>query len=90
MEKAKVSFMSVAEFKTLINADKIEILEDKETGKKSFNHQGTWFKVQQTLDVTKPMAFIAEVDANGVTNWLSATLTNIDDSKSKKQTFASI
>jgi hypothetical protein len=90
MEKAKVKFMSVADFKTLINADKIEILEDKESGNKSFTHQGTWFKVQKTLDVTKPMAFIAEIDADGVTDWLSATLCNIDDSKSKKQTFASI
>ena len=90
MEKAKVSFMSVAEFKTLINATSIEILEDKESGKKSFTHQGAWFKVQQTLDVTKPMAFIAEIDANGVTDWLSATLCNIDDSKAKKQTFGII
>jgi hypothetical protein len=90
MEKAKVNFMSVAEFKTLINADKIEILVDKESGNKSFKHNDLWFKVQKTLDVTKPMAFIAEVDADGVTDWLSATLTNIDDSKAKKQTFASI
>ncbi len=90
MEKPKVNFMTVANFKTLINATSIEILEDKESGNKSFTHQGAWFKVQKTLDVTKPMAFIAEIDANGVTDWLSATLTNIDDSKAKKQTFASI
>jgi hypothetical protein len=90
MDKTKVNFMSVAEFKTLINAQNIEILEDKESGKKAFNHKGTWFKVQQTLDMTKPMAFIAEVDANGITDWLSATLCNIDDSKAKKQTFGII
>lgn len=89
MEK-KVSFMSVAEFKTLINAQNIEILEDKESGKKAFKHQNTWFKVQQTLDMAKPMAFIAEIDANGITDWLSATLCNIDDSKAKKQTFGII
>jgi hypothetical protein len=90
MEKPKVNFMTVANFKTLINATSIEILEDKESGNKSFTHQGTWFKVQKSLDASKPMAFIAEIDGNGVTDWLSATLCNIDDSKSKKQTFASI
>lgn len=89
MEK-KVAFMSVSEFKTLINADSIEILVDKETGNKAFIHQGTWFKVQKSLDYTKPMTFIAEVDENGVTDWLSATLCNYDDSKGKKQTFAKI
>jgi hypothetical protein len=89
MEK-KVAFMSVAEFKTLINAQSIEILVDKETGKKSFVHDNCWFKVQKDLDTNKPMTFIAEVDESGVTDWLSATLCNYDDSKGKKQTFVKI
>ena len=88
--KNNVAFMSVSEFKTLINANSIEILEDKESGKKSFVHDNCWFKVQKDLDTNKPMIFIAEVNADGITDWLSATLCNYDDSKGKKQTFAKI
>jgi hypothetical protein len=90
MEKPNVKFMSVAQFKTLINATSIEILVDKESGNKSFKHEEQWFKVQKTLDTTKPMAFIAEVQLDGSIDWMGATLCNIDDSKSKKETYASI
>lgn len=90
MEKPNVKFMSVAQFKTLINATSIEILVDKESGNKSFKHNDSWFKVQKSLDTTKPMSFIAEVQEDGNVDWMGATLCNIDDSKSKKETFASI
>jgi hypothetical protein len=90
MEKPNVQFMTVANFKTLINATSIEILVDKESGNKSFKHGEQWFKVQKTLDTTKPMSFIAEVQEDGNVDWMGATLINIDDSKSKKETFASI
>jgi len=90
MEKKNVKFMSVSDFKTLISATKIEILVDKESGNKSFKHREQWFKVQKTLDVSLPMAFIAEIKKDGNVDWMGATLTNIDDSKSKKQIFDSI
>jgi spore coat protein CotH len=90
MEKPKVNFMTVANFKTLINATSIEILVDKESGNKSFKHNDSWFKVQKDLDTAKPMSFIADVQEDGNVDWMGATLINIDDSKSKKQTFASI
>jgi hypothetical protein len=90
MEKKPAAFMTVANFKTLINATSIEILVDKESGNKSFKHEEQWFKVQKTLDTTKPMAFIAEVQLDGSIDWMGATLCNIDDSKSKKETYASI
>lgn len=81
------AFMSVAEFKSMMGIKTIEILIDKETGKKSFQHNGNWFKVQKELDTKLPMKFITEVDEDGEVDWLKATLTNIDDSKSKKETF---
>lgn len=90
MEKKPAAFMSVAQFKTLIGATSIEILVDKESGNKSFKHNDSWFKVQKTLDTKLPMAFIAEIQEDGSVDWMSATLTNIDDSKSKKEAFASI
>jgi hypothetical protein len=90
MEKKPAAFMTVANFKTLINATSIEILVDKESGNKSFKHGEQWFKVQKSLDTTKPMSFIAEIQLDGNVDWMGATLTNIDDSKSKKETFASI
>lgn len=90
MEKPNVKFMTVANFKTLINATSIDILVDKESGNKSFKHGEQWFKVQKSLDTTKPMSFIAEVQEDGNVDWMGATLCNIDDSKSKKETFASI
>lgn len=86
----KAAFMSVAEFKTLINATRIDILVDKTTGNKSFNHNGVWFKVQKDLDTKLPMSFITEVQEDGKIDWMSATLINIDNSKSKKETFDSI
>jgi spore coat protein CotH len=90
MEKPKVNFMTVANFKVLINATSIEILVDKESGNKSFKHNDSWFKVQKDLDTAKPMSFIADVQEDGNVDWMGATLINIDDSKAKKQTFASI
>lgn len=82
------AFMSVQEFKSMMGIKTIEILIDKETGKKSFQHAGNWFKVQKELDTKLPMKFIAEIDENdGSVDWLKATLTNIDDSKSRKDTF---
>ena len=79
--------MTVANFKTLINATSIEILVDKESGNKSFKHNDSWFKVQKDLDTAKPMSFIADVQEDGNVDWMGATLINIDNSKSKKETF---
>lgn len=87
MSKKPAAFMSVAQFKTLINATTIEILVDKTTGNKSFTHNGEWYKVQKELDTKLPMKFITEIDENGNVDWMKATLCNIDDSKSKKETF---
>ena len=86
--KKPAAFMTVAEFKSMIGATTINILVDKETGKKSFQHNGNWFKVQKELDTTLPMKFIAEIDEDGDVDWMSATLINIDDSKSKKNSIA--
>lgn len=85
--KKPAEFMSVQEFKTLMGIKTIEILVDKETGKKSFKHNGVWFKVQKELDTKLPMKFITEIDENGDVDWLKATLINIDDTNSKKEIF---
>jgi spore coat protein CotH len=90
MEKKSALFMSVAQFKTLIGATSIEILVDKTTGNKSFLHNGQWFKVQKEIDTKLPMSFITEVDEDGSVDWMKATLINIDNSKSKKETFSLI
>lgn len=86
----KAAFMSVADFKRMINATSIEILVDKTTGKKSFTHNGVWFKVQMDIDTSKPLSFITECDEKGVADWDNATLINIDNSKSKKETLGII
>ena len=81
------AFMSVQEFKSMMGIKTIEILVDKETGKKSFQHNGNWFAVQKELDTKLPMKFITEIDEDGDVDWMKATLINIDDSKSKKDIF---
>lgn len=90
MQKKAAAFMSVAEFKKMIGATNIEILVDKVSGKKSFTHNGQWYKVQSDIDTSKPLSFITECDENGVANWDNATLINIDNSKSKKDTLGII
>lgn len=84
----KAEFMTLAQFKNLIGAKSIEILEDKTTGKKSFCHNGNWFPVQKDFDASLPMMMITEVQEDGSVDWMNATLINIDDSKSKKNSIA--
>jgi hypothetical protein len=91
MSKTKAFFMEVSDLKTLLGISKIHILIDKETQKKSFKVKDVWFRVQATLDPTLPMSFItSEVNEDGSPNWLVGTLTNVDDSNSKKELFVSI
>lgn len=84
-------FMEVSDLKTLLGVSKIDILIDKETQKKSFKINNLWFRVQGSFDAKLPMKFItSEVNLDGSPNWLVGTLTNIDDSNSKKELFVTI
>jgi hypothetical protein len=91
MSKPQAFFMSVEDFKTMLNITTITILEDKETHKKSFKVRDSWFKVQSNIDVSKPIRFITDkLNEDGTPNWMEGGLCNIDDSNAKKVTFGTI
>lgn len=88
MSKSQAFFIELSELKTLLSVSSIEILSDKETGKKSFKVGSNWFRVQTDIDTKKPIRFLtSEVLKDGSPDWLQGCLVNIDDSKAKKITF---
>lgn len=88
MSKQFVAFMEVTDFKRMMDIEKIQILVDKTTGKKSFNVRGNWFRVQKDIDPSLPMALMtSELDDYDNPEWSSACLVNVDRSNSKKDIF---
>lgn len=84
-----VQFMSISDLKAMLDVpanQKIEILQDKVSGNKSFCVNGVFFRVSKTLDVTQPTIFHTDkVDADGEPDWLQGILSNVDTSKMKKE-----
>jgi len=50
--------MNVTAFKSSINASKLEVVFNKNTNKLSVLADDSFFRCQQNIDTTKPMAFL--------------------------------
>ena len=69
MSTSKVTFMSVNAFKKAIGVQSIEIVKydkgAKATNKLSvLDEDGNFYRCQQNIDTTKPMAFLLEENAS--------------------------
>lgn len=57
--QSPASFMSVSQFKTATQSDKLEVVFNKKTSKLSVLADGAdFYKCQQNIDTSKPMAFL--------------------------------
>lgn len=77
----KFQSMSVAELKSLLNIDTINVYVNEQTGAKSFrvikDGESIYFRVQRDFDGSKPAAFItSDYNADGTPNWLMGALVN--------------
>jgi hypothetical protein len=91
MSKTQAYFMEVSDLKTMLSVTSINILVDKETGKKSFKVGDNWFRVAEKIDLKKPMRFVTDqLNPDGSPNWMEGGLCNIDDTNMKKVTFGTI
>ncbi len=81
-------FISVEEFKTLMSISTISIVFNSKTGKKSILlPDGTFVRVQQDYDKTKPLKFLTtSVDEFGEPNWFDACLVNVNNSSPLTET----
>jgi hypothetical protein len=82
-------FISIKELKSLLNVNadtKIEVLRDKETGNRSFTINNKWYRVAREWDASKPSIFHTDkILDNGNPDWDNGILSNVDESKLKKE-----
>jgi hypothetical protein len=82
MSATKYFSMSVAELKSLLNIDTINVYINNETGAKSFRVIGEdetpiYFRVARDFDCDKPAVFITSTtDEDGNPDWFSGALIN--------------
>jgi hypothetical protein len=76
--------MSISDLKAMLNLEsdaKINILQDKVSGNKSFNVNGVWFRCSKTLDTSLPVIFHTDkYDEDGNPDWLQGILSNVANS----------
>jgi hypothetical protein len=82
MSATKYFSMSVAELKSLLNIDTINVYTNNDTGAKSFRVIGedetpVYFRVAREFDGNKPAVFITSTtDEDGNPDWFSGALIN--------------
>lgn len=69
MSRSKVTFMTVNAFKKAIGVNSIQVVRydkgDKATNKLSvLDEDGNFYRCQQSIDTSKPMAFLIEENAS--------------------------
>lgn len=86
----KPFFISVEACKLLFCVETLQIVMNNNTGKISILlPDGTFLKVQQDLDKTKPMAFMTSVmDEFGEPDWFSGCLVNVSKETPLKEFFS--
>lgn len=78
---SKFSTLSVAELKSLLDIDTINVYVNEQTGAKSFrimrDDEPIYFRVQRDFDGKKPAVFItSDYNPDGSPNWLMGALIN--------------
>lgn len=60
----KVTFMSLADFKKEIGAEKLDVVKNPNTGKLFMSSNGKAWKVKAEIDLTKPLAILIPETGN--------------------------